>query len=503
MKRLLRTHHGRSRRKPSGQSRTRDESDDELENLGHKSPSKGRPESPIDPQFENVGRLQSTIGNQELQQQFSEARSGLKAEDSHYEREADRFARSVISDSVSKKLVEQKAISRLRGHDTKNGLGLRSQIETRRIQDELSAGRQLPSNTRSFFESRFGRDFRGVQIHTGSKAAALAERLDARAFTVGQDIAFANGEFAPDTLQGRSLMAHELTHVVQQGGTGSRRQSSIQSPALQRQTGAIVDYMGPIRALMNHIRPEVHVEATPPDRRPPPDHGKTESQLGAWEHAELHTSPTVNLDLAETTDPNGRTVSYVTNVSIRFNPHYEHRIAKKFYSNQQRGKPGATTWRQVYNLIREHSVEHFVRYDEVLRQIKIDLEAELRQLPSGIDPVLVSKTTLRDYVGKLLKHFNDRLNHEAWKTTCDWEKQDYPRLSKRVNSIPSVYLGKLTPQCGSPPQIAQKPSLIKGRPGSGGSNPAPTAPNAPGAGSRGSRTSGGANQSPPSGDTPE
>jgi len=66
-------------------------------------------------------------------------------------------------------------------------------------------------------EPRFGYDFSDVRIHTGGLAARSAEAVEAQAFTVGSDIVFGWGRFAPSTPEGRTLLAHELTHVVQQG----------------------------------------------------------------------------------------------------------------------------------------------------------------------------------------------------------------------------------------------------------------------------------------------
>ena len=78
------------------------------------------------------------------------------------------------------------------------------------------AGAPLPLSVRAFFEPRFGRDLRDVRIHTGGEAAAVASSLRARAFTYGRDIVFGSGEYAPDTLAGSRVLAHELTHVAQQ-----------------------------------------------------------------------------------------------------------------------------------------------------------------------------------------------------------------------------------------------------------------------------------------------
>lgn len=79
-----------------------------------------------------------------------------------------------------------------------------------------SPGQPLDVETRAFFEPRFGHDFSRVRVHSDAKAAESARAMDALALTVGNDVMFASGEFAPQTWPGRRLLAHELTHVVQQ-----------------------------------------------------------------------------------------------------------------------------------------------------------------------------------------------------------------------------------------------------------------------------------------------
>ncbi len=86
------------------------------------------------------------------------------------------------------------------------------------IESNRSSGGPLPSNVRSFMEPRFGADFSGVRIHTGTEATALSDQLNANAFTTGRDIYFNEGQFRPDTGAGRELIAHELAHTIQQGG---------------------------------------------------------------------------------------------------------------------------------------------------------------------------------------------------------------------------------------------------------------------------------------------
>src|SRR5437868_10805411 len=84
------------------------------------------------------------------------------------------------------------------------------------VHDALrSPGRPLDKASRAYFEPRFGQEFGDVRVHTGMAAARSAREVSAHAYTVGQNIVFAAGRFAPATQTGRRLIAHELTHVVQ------------------------------------------------------------------------------------------------------------------------------------------------------------------------------------------------------------------------------------------------------------------------------------------------
>ncbi|HVZ39420.1 MAG TPA: DUF4157 domain-containing protein [Candidatus Kapabacteria bacterium] len=80
-----------------------------------------------------------------------------------------------------------------------------------------SSGQPLDSSTRNFMEPRFGRDLAHVRVHADARAAQSADAVNARAYTVGSDIVFARGEYAPAEPGGQRLLAHELTHVFQQG----------------------------------------------------------------------------------------------------------------------------------------------------------------------------------------------------------------------------------------------------------------------------------------------
>ncbi|SDP92448.1 protein of unknown function [Mucilaginibacter sp. OK268] len=79
-----------------------------------------------------------------------------------------------------------------------------------------SSGQALPESSRSFFEPRLGHDFSNVRIHADSVAAKSAQSINALAYTTGNNIVFNSGQYAPENDSGKKLMAHELTHVVQQ-----------------------------------------------------------------------------------------------------------------------------------------------------------------------------------------------------------------------------------------------------------------------------------------------
>jgi hypothetical protein len=110
-------------------------------------------------------------------------------------------------------------------------LGMGDAYASRETMDEITAasplGRPLPTTVRRSMEAHFRADFRGVRIHTGEQAARLSRRLSAQAFTVGGQIFFGANRFRPESRAGAELLAHELTHTIQQG-------AAQQEPAPQR-----------------------------------------------------------------------------------------------------------------------------------------------------------------------------------------------------------------------------------------------------------------------------
>ena len=174
----------------------------------------------------------------------------IGAANDRYEQEADRMADKVVNTSDSDILsrgqtgpeniqrmcqgcdeeLQQKPVSVQKMEEEEESLQAKSNHQQRdetyadddaesSIRSLKNSGTPLSDENRAFFEPRFGQDFSNVRVHTGAHAEQLTSAINARAFTYGNHIVFANGEFQPDSGAGKHLMGHELTHVVQQGGT--------------------------------------------------------------------------------------------------------------------------------------------------------------------------------------------------------------------------------------------------------------------------------------------
>lgn len=195
------------------------------------------------------------IGNQAAQR-LVQAKLAVNAPGDPYEEEADRVADLVLGQRsairpqppaitpIAAAPARRCACGGLIGPDGEcetcrrkrlalQGKGLSAQpnpAALAQVEDVLArdAGRPLPAPIRQQFEPPFGQDFSGVRIHTNGEAAASARAMQARAYTSGPNIVFAPGEYAPETAVGQRLLAHELTHTIQQT-------QGAATPAIQRQ----------------------------------------------------------------------------------------------------------------------------------------------------------------------------------------------------------------------------------------------------------------------------
>ena len=143
-----------------------------------------------------------------------------------YEQEAERVAEQVIqvetpasseapSTSQNARLGADDLFTRKEASDT----SVHETAGAPPLVDEVlssGGGQPLDESTRSFMEPRFGHDFSRVRVHADERAAESARAVNALAYTVGQDVVFGGGQYEPGTNEGKKLLAHELTHVVQQ-----------------------------------------------------------------------------------------------------------------------------------------------------------------------------------------------------------------------------------------------------------------------------------------------
>jgi hypothetical protein len=130
------------------------------------------------------------------------------------------------------------------------------------IRAELGGGHPLEGGVRQRMQSAFGADFSGVRVHSGFAAQEASDRLEARAFTIGTDIAFGPGEYQPGTPVGDALIAHELAHVVQQQSSdvdgapmakGEAQSSALEEEADVSAVGAVVSTLGGAKRLFGDI----------------------------------------------------------------------------------------------------------------------------------------------------------------------------------------------------------------------------------------------------------
>lgn len=138
--------------------------------------------------------------------------------DDALEQEADRMAEQMLSKKSSKGGCTQCDATPVVRRSAVEGASeeVAPPIVEKTLQS--SAGHALDERTRSIFEPQLGLDLSGVRVHTGASADESAKAVNAKAYTVGRDIVFGAGHYAPHTHEGQRILGHELTHVAQQGG---------------------------------------------------------------------------------------------------------------------------------------------------------------------------------------------------------------------------------------------------------------------------------------------
>ena len=152
--------------------------------------------------------------------------------------DSDELEADAAADSIVKEGKIARAVS---GGHSGGGIALPSQMGSQ-LSSMQGHGSQLYGNLKTQMESGFGRDFSDVRLHTGDAAAEMSESISARAFTYGNDIFFNRGQFNPGTPEGQHLIAHELTHAIQNSGKVARQgipagaQATVPAPAMPKAT---------------------------------------------------------------------------------------------------------------------------------------------------------------------------------------------------------------------------------------------------------------------------
>ncbi len=178
--------------------------------------------------------IQHVLGNQAVQRIARSSDGGplVHAADSPHEHEAQRMAARVAGSAAHSAphaaTPAAAGVQLQRAHAGADTTTTAAPTAT----GTAGEGMAMDNRTRAEMEGHFGRDLGAVRLHTGERAAHSAAALGADAYTAGNDIVFAHGKFQPETHEGRSLLAHELTHVVQQA-PGVFRQTAT-TPAQQQ-----------------------------------------------------------------------------------------------------------------------------------------------------------------------------------------------------------------------------------------------------------------------------
>jgi len=154
----------------------------------------------------------------------------------HFEKEADKVADKVVSNQplTSSERISPVSTGAQRKSSPTTSISHTTHPLHSVLSNQSSRGSPLPVQTRAHMESRMGADFSGVRIHTGQESHEANASIGARAFTHGGHIHFAHGQFNPNTRSGQHLLAHELTHTIQQGASSSAASSPTTSSGIQR-----------------------------------------------------------------------------------------------------------------------------------------------------------------------------------------------------------------------------------------------------------------------------
>ena len=177
-------------------------------------PKKSKKKKPVLKKGEKLEKARRLLRKDRQRTRVQREMEMSKSTDS-CELEADSVARKIVS--MNKTDIQKQSVSEsnlVQAKSTGSAVTVTPEIES--AINNLQGGQSLSESERNYFETRFGADFSGVKVHNNVRGHELASSIQARAFTKGSDIVFGAGEYDTGTERGKKLMAHELTHVLQQ-----------------------------------------------------------------------------------------------------------------------------------------------------------------------------------------------------------------------------------------------------------------------------------------------
>lgn len=255
-----------------------------------------------------------------------------------YEQEADAVADQVMrmhATNVQRKCAECEKEEMIQTKSRGNLGNTASSALMSQIQSTRCGGQAMDMGIRSFMEPRFGADFSGVRIHSNGQAAEMNREINARAFTVGGDIYFNSGAYNPVSAEGKKLLAHELTHVMQQHNSTVKNSiqkqddspATLGGPSTPLNTGEVVRVE--VRAGAGSIEPMTHNYPVSPNgcvNLPMVGciqaRGRTPTQLRsdinqALITGSIYVNPTVNVTFVNKTVDYSHSVSVGESVFVR------------------------------------------------------------------------------------------------------------------------------------------------------------------------------------------
>jgi hypothetical protein len=339
-----------------------------------------------------------------------------------------------------------------------------------------SPGQPLDGTTRAFMEPRFGHDFSRVRVHTDAKGAESAIAVNALAYTVGRDVVFGEGQYAPETSQGRKLIAHELMHVIQQSGAAGTIQKQLRVGA----EGNVSESQADQAADQITEESETEVEGALDMERVLGVTRLTEVQLQRRCRKgppEARYSVDVNLAIpptpapnrahntawisARANDPSGRTAG-LTELSTRMRWRYQlGRYGNRLWINRFSASFERASIRIYltnefpvgsceYNDLLRHERQHDADYRANAAQAEAHVCDNATTWPSRAEPWHnLSNPEVRTLIDEWMAFENWQLDYDNWYDGCIWDTVDYPRM---YTGCPGVVAARPEADCGEAPR---------------------------------------------------